>query len=204
MSIDEPLNYLFILSLPPEPYHCACPRCGHMEAQMEPRHVPHLLHNAQLPASGQWPYHPPVTGAKNLLIFDSFLLTLPATLHQRPSLTASPSPAQLQSTCLFHFFHHYPRVGIITANLYSYNNSQLVPGPLLSPFSTFCITHHFYIHCPSPKHCPSYKMKTIYMTRHILLRWQEGFPKFPCLLNLKLSKYIVIEFIKHSLEHYFL
>lgn len=46
MSIDEPLNYLFILNLAPEPYPCACPRCGHMEAQMEPRHVPHLLHNA--------------------------------------------------------------------------------------------------------------------------------------------------------------
>lgn len=34
-----------------------------------------------------------VTWAKNLLIFDSFLLTLPATPHQRPSLAASPSPA---------------------------------------------------------------------------------------------------------------
>lgn len=44
------------------------------------------------------------------------------------------------------------------------------------------------------------------MTRHVLLGWYGGFPQSVIHLypNLKLCKYLVMELMRHSLEHRFL
>ena len=168
MCFGEPPNYLFTLNLPPESCPYACPRYGHRGMFLIfPTYLSCLL----------WPVAITFFQSLGLTICSSLILFfLPATLQRQPHL-AVPSPAQLQSTCLFYFFCHYPRVGIIMPNLYWCNNLKLVPGPLFSAYYTFCFTPYFRIHYPSSKH-PSYKIKTIYVTRHIFLRWYERFPKF--------------------------